>query len=133
METNTNRALPLTPDNRETRVFRFPKIKELDALYKLHLQLIEKHAAGQWAQGEPKGGELERLVNENYGPAARQGRLPGSGKNGQRLRLTCKGTLLMTWRGLWPTSVVRKALQRKTMHSELQALPVRAVTELQKA
>ena len=125
METNTNRALPLTPDNRETRVFRFPKIKELDALYKLHLQLIEKHAAGQWAQGGPKGVELERLVKviENYGPAARQGRLPGSGKNGQRLRLTCKGSLLMTWRGLWPTSVVRKALQRKTMHSELQALP----------
>jgi hypothetical protein len=46
VETNTNRALPLTPDNPETRVFRFPKIKELDALYKLHLQLIEKHAAG---------------------------------------------------------------------------------------
>jgi hypothetical protein len=54
-------------------------------------------------------------------------------KNRQRFRLTCKGTFLMTWRGLWPTSVVRKALQRKTMHSELQALPVRAVTELQKA
>jgi hypothetical protein len=69
VETNTNRALPLTPDNPETRVFLFPKIKELDALYKLHLQLIEKHAAGQRAQGEPKGQELERLVSviANYG------------------------------------------------------------------
>jgi hypothetical protein len=34
VETNTNRAVPLTPDNPETRVFRFPKIKELDALCK---------------------------------------------------------------------------------------------------
>jgi hypothetical protein len=48
VETNSNRALLLTPDNPETRVFRFPKIKELDALYELHLQLIEKHAPGQW-------------------------------------------------------------------------------------
>jgi hypothetical protein len=65
----TNRILPLTPDNPETRGFRFPKIKEPQALYQLHLQLIQKHAAGQWAQSEPKGQELERLVNviENYG------------------------------------------------------------------
>lgn len=54
-------------------------------------------------------------------------------KNGQPFGLTWKGTLLKTWRGLWPTSVVRKALQRKTMHSELQALPVRAVTEFEKS
>jgi hypothetical protein len=53
-------------------------------------------------------------------------------KNGRTYRLTWKGALLMTWRGLWPTSMIRKALQRKTMQS-LQALPVRAITEPQKA
>ena len=91
-ETNTNRALPLTPDNPETRVFQFPKIKELDALYKLHLQLIEKHAAGQWAQDEPKGEELERLVSviENWA-AARQGRLHGSGKERTDVSLDVEG------------------------------------------
>ena len=134
VETNTNRALPLTPDNPGTRVFRFPKIKELDALYKLHLQLIEKYAAGQWAQGEPKGQELKRLVNviENYGPRHSKAGYMVLGKDGETYRLTWKGAFLMTWRGLWPTSLVRKALQRKTMHSELQALAVSAVTGLQK-
>ena len=71
-------------------------------------------------------------VIENYGPRHAKAGYMVLGKNGQTFRLTWKGTFLMTWRGLWPTSVVRKALQRKTMHSELPALPVRAVTELQK-
>jgi hypothetical protein len=49
VETNTNRALPLTPDNPGTRVFRFPKIKKLDALYKLHLQLSMRQDNGRRA------------------------------------------------------------------------------------
>jgi hypothetical protein len=135
LETNTNRVLPLTPDDPGTRVFRFPDIEEPQALYRLHLRLIQKHAAGQWAQGEPKGQELERLVNvvENYGPRHATIGYMVLAKNGHTYRLTWKGALLMTWRGLWPTSLVRKVWQRKTMQSELQALPVRAVTGLQKA
>jgi hypothetical protein len=135
LETNTNRILPLTPDNLETQVFRFPRINEPQALYRLHLQLIQKHAAGQWTQGEPKGQELERLtkVVENYGPRHTKIGYMVLAKNGRSYRLTWKGALLVTWRGLWPTSLVRKALQRKIMQAELQALPVRAATEPQKA
>jgi hypothetical protein len=135
LETNTNRVPPLTPDNPETQVFRFPKIKEPQALYRLHLQLIQKHAAGQRGQDEPKGQELQRMVNviENYGPRhAKIGYMALTG-DGHTYRLTWKGAFLMTWRGLWPMALLRKALQRKTMQSELQALPVRAVTGLQKA
>ena len=135
LETNTNRVLPLTPDNPDIQVFRFPEIREPQALYRLHLQLIQKHASGQWAQGEPKDHELGRLVKviENYGPRHAKLGYMVLAKNGRTYRLTWKGALLMTWRGLWPTSLVRKALQRKTMQSELQALPVRAITEPQKA
>jgi hypothetical protein len=71
-------------------------------------------------------------VIEHYGPRhAKIGYMILAG-NGC-YRLTGKGALLMTWRGLWPASLVRKARQRKTMQSELQALPVGAVTELQQA
>jgi hypothetical protein len=135
IETNTNRVPPLTPDNPEIRVFRFPKIKEAQALYQLHLQLIQKHAAGQWAQGEPKGQELERLVNvvENYGPRHAKIGYMVLARNAHTYRLTWKGAFLMTWHGLWPTSLIRTALERKTMRSELQVLSARAVRQLQKA
>jgi hypothetical protein len=135
LETNTNSILPFTPDNPETQVFRFPKIKEPQALYRLHLRLIQKHAGGQWAQGEPKGQELERLIDvvENYAPRHAKTGYMVLAKNGRTYRLTWKGALLMTWCGLWPTSLVRNALQRKTMQSELQALPLTAAAELQKA
>jgi len=135
LETNTNRVLPLTPDNSGTQVFRFPEIKEPQVLYQLHLQLIQKHAAGQWAQGEPAGQELNRMVRviENYGLRHAKIGYMVLANNARTYRLTWKGAFLVTWRGLWPTSLVRKALQRKTMQSELQALPVGAAAELQKA
>ena len=135
LETNTNSVLPLTPDNPEVRVFRFPEIKEPRALYQLHKSLIEKYANGQWAQGEPKGQEIQRLVRvlENYGPRhAKMGYMylaPG----GESYFLTWKGAILMTWRGLWPTSLIRRAIHKYEMRSELQSLRVRGVPALQKA
>jgi hypothetical protein len=99
--------------------------------------LIAKHAAGQWAQGEPKGEELERLVSviENYGPAARQGRLHGSGKERTDVSVDVEGHVPddLARPLAHPCGTQSPAAKEKTMHSELQALPVRAVTELQKA
>ena len=114
LETNTNRDLPLTPDNSSIRVFRFPEIKEPRELYLVHKSLVEKYASGQWAQGEPAGQELQRLVRlmENHGPRhAKMGYMylaPG----GETYLLTWKGAILMTWRGLWPTALIRRAIHR---------------------
>jgi len=68
LETNTNSTLPLTPGNPAQRIFRFPKIKTSQALYRVHRQLMEKYAPGLWPQAEPKGEELQRFtrVIENY-------------------------------------------------------------------
>jgi len=135
LETNTNSVLPLTPDNPEVRVFRFPGIKEPRELYQAHKSLIEKYANGQWAQGEPRGQEIQRLVRvlENYGPRhAKMGYMhlaPG----GETYLLTWKGAILMTWRGLWPTALVRRAIHKYEMRSELQSLHVQGVPTLQKA
>ncbi len=135
LETNTNSVLPLTPDNAEVRVFRFPEIEEPRALYQLHKSLVEKYANGQWAQGEPKGHEIERLVRvlENYGPRLEKMGYMYLAPDGETYRLTWKGAILMTWRGLWPTSLVRRAIHWYRMRLVLESLRLRGVTALKKA
>jgi hypothetical protein len=135
LETNTNGVLPLTPDNPEVRVFRFPEIKEPRELYRVHKSLIEKYTNGQWAQGEPKGQEIERLVRvvENYGPRLEKMGYMYLAPDERAYLLTWKGAILMTWRGLWPTSLVRRAIHRFEMRIELHSLHVRGVPALKKA
>jgi len=135
LETNTNSVLPLTPDNPEVRVFRFPQIQEPPELYRVHKRLIEKYASGKWAQGEQKGQEIQRLVRvmENYGPRHAKMGYMYLAPDGETYLLTWKGAILMTWRGLWPTGLIRRAIYKYAMRSELQALHVRAVPALQKA
>jgi hypothetical protein len=135
LETNTNGRIPLTPENPELRIFRFPKIQTPQALYRVHRQLEEKYAPGLWPQGEPKGEELHRFlrVMNNYGPRhVRIGYMTLT-NNGQSYKFTWKGACLITWRGLWPTSLFRRVLQRHAMQSELDSLEVRGMTALQKA
>jgi hypothetical protein len=135
LETNTNGTLPLTPADPARRIFRFPKIQKAEALYGVHRQLMEKYAAGLWAQAEPKGEEWRRFVRaiENYGPRhARIGYMELA-EDGKSYKLTWKGACLMTWRGLWPTSILRRFIQRHAMQGELESLEVRGITALQKA
>ncbi len=135
IETNNNGVLPLTPDPATVRVFRFAEIRETFALYRLHRLLIEKHAAGRWAEPEPKGQELLRWTRavENFGPRhVAIGYMQPAGDGGQ-FRLTWKGAALMAWRALWPASLIRRALYKQAMRAELHSLEVRGVTTLQKA
>ncbi|MGA2300148.1 MAG: hypothetical protein ABSG77_05585 [Candidatus Acidiferrum sp.] len=135
LETNTNGVLPLTPDNPEVRVFRFPEIKEPRELYQVHKSLAEKYANRQWTQGEPKGQEIQRLVRvmENYGPRHAKMGYMYLAPDGEAYFLTWKGAILMTWRGLWPTALIRRAMHKYEMRAELQSLHVRGVPALQKA
>jgi len=135
LETNTNSVLPLTPDNPEVRVFRFSEIKEPRELYQVHKRLTEKYANGQWAQGEPKGQEIQRLVRvlENYGPRQAMMGYMYLAPDGETYLLTWKGAILMTWRGLWPSALIRRAIHKYEMRAELQSLHVRGVPALQKA
>jgi hypothetical protein len=135
LETNTNRVLPLTPENPEVRVFRFPAIKEPCELYVVHKRLIAKYANGLWAQGEPKGHEIQRLVRvlENYGPRHVKIGYMYLAPDAETYRLTWKGAILITWRGLWPAALVRRAIHRYAMRTELHSLHVQGVPALQKA
>jgi hypothetical protein len=134
-ETNTNGILPLTPADPIRRIFRFPEIKDVRALYNVHRLLIEKYAAGLWAQAEPKGHEIQRFLRavENYGPRhAKLGYLQLAA-DGESYRATWKGAFLMTWSGLWPSSIIRKAAYKQAMRAELQSLEIRGEAALQKA
>jgi len=135
LETNTNSILPLTPENPEVRVFRFPAIKEPRELYLVHKHLIEKYANGLWAQGEPKGQEMQRFLRvlENYGPRHVKLGYMYLAPDAEAYRLTWKGAILMTWRGLWPAALVRRAIHRYAMRRELHSLHVHGVPALQKA
>lgn len=108
VETNTSAARPLTPSEPQHRVLRVPGIQKAEELYRIHRQLVEKYAPGLWAEGEPRGEEIERYkrVIENYGPRhARMGyaRLV----DGKGYKLTWRGAYLITLRGVWPVSLVR--------------------------
>ena len=130
LETNTNGDLPLTPAQKEHRVFRFPNVRRGEELYRMHRQLIEKYAAGLWARAEAGGDELLRYkrVVENYGPRhARIGYMELA-EDGTSYKLTWQGACMVAWRGLWPTSIVRRLQQRHLMQSELHSLELRGVT-----
>jgi len=135
LETNTNSVLPMTPDSPDVHLFRFPEIKEPRELYQVHKSLIEKYAKGQWAQGEPKGQEIQRFVRvmENYGPRHAKLGYMYLAPDGETYLLKWKGAILVTWRGLWPTALIRKAIHRDEMRSELHSLRIRGVHALQKA
>jgi hypothetical protein len=135
LDTNTNSRPPLTSENPEHRVFRFPKLQTAEALYCVHRQLLEKYAPGLWPEAAPIGEELRRFerIIENFGSRhARIGYMELDG-NGEYYTLTWKGACLIAWRGLWPTSLLRRLRQRRAMQSELDSLEVRGITALQKA
>ena len=53
--------------------------------------------------------------------------------DGKSYRTTWKGAFLMTWNGLWPSSLIRKAAYKQAMRVELQSLEVHGEAAWQKA
>jgi hypothetical protein len=135
LETNNNCVLPLTPDPKETLVFRFAEIRDPRELYRLHRQLLEKYAARSWAKPEAKGQEISRWVRtiDNYGPRhVELGYMKTARESGQ-YELTWKGAALMAWKSMLPAVLVRHLRHRAAMNAELRSLELRGVATLQKA
>jgi hypothetical protein len=135
LATNTNRVLPLTPGGPAHRIFRFSKVQSAEALYSIHRRLLAKYAIGWWPQGEPEGEEIRRYARavENYGPRHERIGYMRLTADGLWYELTWKGACLMTWRRLWPTSMVRRLAQRCAMALEVHSLEARGVTALKRA
>jgi len=135
LATNSNAVLPLTPPDPAHRVFRFPQINSAAGSYVVHRQLLAKYATGWWPQRDPDGQEMRRYVRvvENFGP--RHSRIGYMRLSADKAwyELTWKGACLMAWRRLWPTSIVRRLLQRHAMALELRSMQSRGVTALKRA
>ena len=133
LETNSNAIPPLVPANPDRQVFRFPKTRAAQNLYGIHRQLLAKHANGMCGNPEGPSDPLRRYIRtvENFGPRLeRAGWLRPAGDGFQ---LTWKGALLLTWRGVWPNTMLRRLHQQHQMQEELRGLQVQGVTALQKA
>ncbi|HUN60717.1 MAG TPA: hypothetical protein VMU53_01950 [Candidatus Sulfotelmatobacter sp.] len=135
LATNTNHVLPLTPGDPAHRIFRFSKVQSVAALYSIHRRLLAKYAIGWWPQGEPEGEEIRRYARavEKYGPRHERIGYMRLTADGLWYGLTWKGACLMTWRRLWPMSMVRRLAQRCAMALELHSLEARGVTALKRA
>ena len=135
IETNNNGVLPLTPGNPAQRVFRFADILEPRVLYDMHRLLLLKYAEGLCPQGEPAGQEIKRWIRTaaNYGPRHVKIGYMVLSEDGASYRLTWKGAFLVAFRGLWPTSLLRKLHERLSMSAERRELELREITALQKS
>ncbi len=135
IETNSNDRLPLTPGNPALRVFRFADIRDPKELYEMHRQLLLRYAQGLYPQGEPQGQGIKRWVRtaENYGPRHAKIGYMALSKDGSAYGLTWKGAFLVTLRGMWPVSLLRKLYERQAMFAVRRKLEHREIAALQKA
>jgi hypothetical protein len=124
LDVNTNKTLPLTPPRPGFRIFRLPEVFDPMELFQIHRALVQKYAPQLQPQLPPVGQESGRIKSqiEQYGPEQAKAGYMYLSKDGQTYRLTWKGSLLMAWKSLWPTSMIRGWSYREQMKGELRAL-----------
>jgi hypothetical protein len=124
LDTNTNQIVSIGSTPRDILIFRFPRIAAPAQLYQIHRALIQKHAAFLRPQLPPEGQEATRIVQQlgRYGPCQAQAGYMHMAPGGTHYRLTWKGALWMTWRSIWPTSLIRRTLFQMRMQKELSSL-----------
>jgi hypothetical protein len=134
LETNSNRILPLAPENEVIRVFRFPEISEIAELHRVHRQIVVKYIDGPWIRPEPQDDTIARIKRtiEGYGPRLCELGYFRRTETGESYRLTWKGAFRVAWNGIWPVSAIRRSVARYQMQNELQSLELHGVTRLQK-
>jgi hypothetical protein len=126
LDANTNKTLPLTPARPNFLVFRFPEVFDPVELFQIHRALIQKYGTTLQPQMFSQGQETGRIKSQIGQYAAEQAKTGYMyrAKDGQTYRLTWKGAILLAWKALWPTSMVRGWLYRVQMKRELRSLCV---------
>jgi len=107
-------------------VFRFPEVFDPVELFQIHRALIQKYGTTLQPQMLSQGQETGRIKSQIGQYAAEQAKTGYMyrAKDGQTYRLTWKGAILLAWKALWPTSMVRGWLYRVQMKRELRSLCV---------
>ena len=124
LDTNINQIVSIGSTPPDILVFRFPSIASPSLLYQIHRALIQKHAAFLRPQLPPEGEEATRIVQQigRYGPRQAAAGYMHLAPGDTHYRLTWKGALLMTWKSIWPTSLIRRTLYQMRMQKALKSL-----------
>lgn len=124
LDTNVNKIISATATPADILIFRFPKVASPVELYPIHRALIQKHAAFLRPQLPPEGEEATRIEKQigRFAPVQVDAGYMSLAPGGTHYCLTWKGAFLMTWKLLWPTSLIRKALYRMEMDKVLRSL-----------
>jgi hypothetical protein len=124
LDTNINRIVSIGSTPPDILIFRFPSIASPSLLYQVHRALLQKHASFLRPQLPPEGEEATRIVKQlgRYGPCQAGAGLMHLAPGATHYTLTWKGALLMTWKSVWPTPLIRRTLYGMRMQKVLRSL-----------
>ncbi len=109
IDTNTNSTAPILFPLPQHHVFRFPQIRDVFTLYRIHRMLVTEIAHGALPVLPPRGQEIAEFKRrlDRYGPWQAERGYMYLDASGENYRLTWKGAILGAWRSIWPISVFR--------------------------
>jgi hypothetical protein len=126
VDTNTNATAPVLFPWPSYHVFRFPQIKDVFTLYRVHRMLVQQNTGGSKPELPPKGQELSELKRrlERYGVRQQERGYMYLDPAGQYFRLTWKGAVLGAWRSIWPISLLRNLWMENQSQTRLRSMGV---------
>ena len=124
IDTNTNATAPILFPVPQHHVFRFPQIRDVFLLYRVHRMLVNEIAHGALPVLPAAGEEIAELKRrlDRYGPWQAERGYMYLDRSGEYYRLTWKGAILGAWRSIWPVPVVRGWWQRRRNRGILRRL-----------
>jgi hypothetical protein len=131
IDTNTSAVAPILFLVPQHHIFRFPQVRDVFTLYRIHRMLVTEITHGALPVIPPAGEELPEYKRrvERYGAWQQEHGYMYLDASGANYRLTWKGAILGAWRSVWPISTWRRWRQR----GKNQAILDRAGTAVQKA
>lgn len=126
IDTNTNATAPILFPLPQHHVFRFPQVRDVFMLYRIHRMLVTEITHGLLPALPPAGEEIAELKRrlDRYGPWQAERGYMYLGTDGENYRLTWKGAILGAWRSIWPISAFRRWRQRAKNQAVLNRLGV---------
>lgn len=124
VDTNINKTATIGSQPSDLLIFRFPSIDSPSLLYQVHRALLQKHASFLRPQLPPEGQEATRIVQQlgRYAPCQAAAGLMYLAPGDTYYRMTWKGAVLMTWKSIWPTPLIRRTLYSLRMQKVLKSL-----------
>ncbi len=118
VDTNTKALHAVLFPTPNCHVFRFPQVRDVFTLYRLHRMLVKQTVGRGHPFVPPRGQEVTEWQRrlERYGPYQQsRGYMYLDGRD-QCYRLTWKGAIVGGWRSIWPLPLLRAwRLKRRTL------------------